>query len=135
MLNSCRLAPGVQMQKRELERICAAQANALADKLIKAGENFVAGLFFTAGYDPPFRLTGASLLLPLHIWWRFGLGTLRCITLLCAALAKEYCGLPLYRSNASTCGQEDIKRSCSCLPKKMHLVVPVWCRPADKTCR
>lgn len=38
----------------------SAQANALADKLIKAGENFVSGLFFTAGYDPPFRLTGAA---------------------------------------------------------------------------
>ncbi|KAK9841012.1 hypothetical protein WJX81_005306 [Elliptochloris bilobata] len=34
------------------------KANALADKLTTAGENFVEGLFFTAGYDPPFRLTG-----------------------------------------------------------------------------
>jgi hypothetical protein len=39
--------------------VCIEQANALADKLTKAGENFVSGLFFTAGYDPPFRLTGA----------------------------------------------------------------------------
>ena len=50
--------------KQDLERRCAAQANALADKLTKAGENFVAGLFFTAGYDPPFRLTGALRVLP-----------------------------------------------------------------------
>jgi len=42
-----------------------AQANALADKLTKAGENFVEGLFFTAGYDPPFRLTGTILMLSL----------------------------------------------------------------------
>ena len=49
--------------KQDLERHCAAQANTLADKLTKAGENFVAGLFFTAGYDPPFRLTGASCVL------------------------------------------------------------------------
>ena len=50
------MLPGLRYKCR---RRCPAQANALADKLTKAGENFVAGLFFTAGYDPPFRLTGA----------------------------------------------------------------------------
>ena len=56
----CSTAAGwLLTQKRASQRRCAAQANALADKLTKAGENFVGGLFFTAGYDPPFRLTGA----------------------------------------------------------------------------
>ena len=65
-------------RKAKKERHRAAQANALADKLTKAGENFVAGLFFTAGYDPPFRLTGASCELPLRKPSHFYFGTLRC---------------------------------------------------------